>query len=113
MGFITARLIPRNVRRAAQPIRTGKNALTPRAVKQVRGGISKVTNPIDTLGYAVTAPRKRKGKRRPSKSAFMQPSLPRTTPIDPDWKFPVLPFLVFTFVGFTLTTATWLLTIIF
>lgn len=48
MGMISRSLVPRNVRRAAHPVRTVKNAATPKSVKQVR----RAMHPIDDAVYA-------------------------------------------------------------
>lgn len=48
MGFLSRLLVPRAVRRAVHPVRTAKNAVTPRSVKQIR----RVLNPIDSMTYA-------------------------------------------------------------
>lgn len=56
MGFITRRLVPRKVRRAAHPIRTAKRAVykatIPRSVRRAVGTAHKVAHPISTAGYA-------------------------------------------------------------
>ncbi|KJE77180.1 hypothetical protein [Ferrimicrobium acidiphilum] len=50
MGFLSRAFVPRGVRRAAHPVRTTKNALTPRSVKSVRRAL----HPIDNTTYAIT-----------------------------------------------------------
>lgn len=50
MGFLSRAFVPRGVRRAAHPVRTAKNALTPRSVKSVRRAL----HPIDNTTYAIT-----------------------------------------------------------
>lgn len=49
MGFLSRRLIPREVRRAIHPVRSIKRELTPRAVKSVR----RVAHPIDNALYGI------------------------------------------------------------
>jgi len=49
MGFLSRRLIPREVRRAAHPMRAIKRELTPRAVKSVR----RAAHPIDNALYGI------------------------------------------------------------
>ena len=49
MGFIGRRVVPRSVRRAANPIRTLKRELTPKTIKSVRRNFS----PIDNALYGV------------------------------------------------------------
>jgi hypothetical protein len=49
VGFITRRVVPRSVRRAAHPVRTLKRELTPNTIKNVRRSLS----PIDNALYGV------------------------------------------------------------
>ncbi|WP_298384129.1 hypothetical protein [Ferrimicrobium sp.] len=62
MGFLSRALVPRSVRRAAHPVRTSKNALTPRAIKRAR----RTLHPIDNATYAVTRSLNTKKRRVPA-----------------------------------------------
>jgi len=53
MGIIGRLLVPRSVRRAAHPVRTARQAVTPRPIKQVRRAAFKVTNPWEAAEGAV------------------------------------------------------------
>jgi hypothetical protein len=59
MGFLSRLLVPRGVRRAAQPLRTTRRALIPRSVKRARGAL----HPIRNATYR--AERSLNTKRRP------------------------------------------------
>ena len=47
-AFLSRLLVPRGVRRAAHPIRTVKNAATPKTIKKARRAI----NPISNAAYS-------------------------------------------------------------
>ena len=49
MGFLSRRLIPREIRRAVHPVRALKRELTPRAVKSVL----RAAHPIDNALYGI------------------------------------------------------------
>lgn len=75
MGFLTRAVVPRSVRRAANPVRTAKSAATPRVVKQARSAL----NPIDAAVYA--AERELNTKSRPQGSRTQAPDeAPGNTP---------------------------------
>jgi hypothetical protein len=67
MGFITRRLVPRQVRRAVHPVRYARSKVTPRPVKKAARATRAITNPIGATAYAaekaVFGPQK---SRRPS-----------------------------------------------
>lgn len=70
MGFLTRRLMPRSVRRAAHPVRTVKRAATPKAVKQMR----RAAHPVSNAKYSIerslaTKPRRRKRRAPVKRSA--------------------------------------------
>ncbi len=65
MGFFSRALIPRGVRRAAHPVRTTKNALTPRSIKSARRAL----HPIDNAIYSTTRSLNTK-KRRVSTTTY-------------------------------------------
>jgi len=60
MGFLTRRLVPRGVRRAAHPVRSVKRAVTPKVVKRARRSLS----PVDNAVYSVERKLNTKPRRR-------------------------------------------------
>ncbi|HEX6506794.1 MAG TPA: hypothetical protein VF221_04105, partial [Chloroflexota bacterium] len=66
-------LVPRTVRRAANPVLTARRAVTPNPIKQIRRSICVATNPVGALGNAAEnaavhaiRPKHRGGKSRPT-----------------------------------------------
>lgn len=66
MGFISRRIIPRSVRRAAHPVRAIKRELTPRPIKNARRALS----PIDNAIYGVERKIFTKQRRSSSSNAL-------------------------------------------
>lgn len=66
MGMLSRRLLPRSVRRAINPVRTVKSALTPKPVKQLRRALHPVDNAVYSLERAVNT----KPGRRPPATAY-------------------------------------------
>ena len=60
MGMLSRMLVPRSVRRAVNPVRTVKSAMTPGPVKQLRRALNPIDNAIYGLERALnTKPRRR------------------------------------------------------
>nr|CAD47875.1 hypothetical protein [Paenarthrobacter nicotinovorans] len=72
MGFITRRLVPRKIRRAAHPVRTAKRAVyratVPRSVRRSVSAARKVAHPVRTAGYAAENAIFGPHRRRPSRT---------------------------------------------
>jgi hypothetical protein len=49
MGFLSRRLVPRRVRRAAHPLRAARRAATPKALKKAAWA----THPVDSAVYSM------------------------------------------------------------
>jgi len=49
MGFLSRMIVPRGVRRAANPVRTAKSAVAPKTVKKARWSM----HPVDNAVYGV------------------------------------------------------------
>jgi hypothetical protein len=74
MGFLTRRLVPRSVRRAAHPVRTVKRAATPKVVKKARRSLHPVSNAVYGLERSIPTGRsRRKRARRKAAATARQP----------------------------------------
>lgn len=69
MGMLSRALIPRSVRRATHPVRTVKNAVTPKPIKQVR----RAMHPVSNAKYGVERALMTQPRVRSTKPTYIHP----------------------------------------
>jgi len=72
MGFLSRMLVPRSVRRAANPVRTLRSAVTPKPIKKVR----RAMHPVDNAVYGVQRSLNTKPRRGSSAPTYTHGGCP-------------------------------------